>query len=159
MSGPKQLFDAAAKAYEDGDIEEAQRLGKKIVDEYPGYRLPSVAKEFVQTSKAPSTSVMAGQKAQRNAARSSEVTQSSGRYATTRMLATIFEFIGWAVVVVGVVVAIALSDRLGPVGLLSGSGVSFFGLLQVMGGQLIRAQVDTSDTALEILQVLKSRDQ
>lgn len=164
MSNAKQLYNAALMAYESGDFEEAERLGRKIIAESPEGNLAQAAQKFVRSpggeGQAPPTgSVESGSgaaysKERRNAASGAADPEPTGRYETARALASFFSLIGWLIVALGVLGAIPASEY-GPIAIGMCVALSFIGLVQVMGGQMIRATVDTADNTLKILHVLK----
>ncbi len=95
----------------------------------------------------------------------------NSRYQTARAIFSIIEFLGWVVVVIGVMVAIVGFSSGGILGRLSGNtpvllklfamlpglGFSFFGILSVAVAQVWRSQVDSAEYAREMLQIARGR--
>jgi hypothetical protein len=78
-----------------------------------------------------------------------------GTYDTARAIAGIFTFFGWALVVIGAIVAIVTfaGQRGGElfIGFGAGVAVAGIGFLQVAAGQIVRATVDTADYSRQSL--------
>jgi hypothetical protein len=172
MSNPKALYNAAIGAYEEGKLEDAERLAKKLVSEYPSSNLANAARRILRalnvSIEEPGENSQQGGVAQQSSSASEEafskeewdnapigsVHEPSGHYTTTRTLASLFSLVGWVIVALGVVTAFSLAN--GTSGFLIGVAIACLGLGQVMGGQLIRATVDTADNTLKILHALKN---
>lgn len=89
-------------------------------------------------------------------------TPSKSEYGVARGMCSLFSFIGWALVVIGVVIAfVGLSggNRYGGVSvaaILPGIGTIVSGFLTVMGAQVTRATVDNADHTREILLAIQN---
>ncbi|MEJ1372727.1 MAG: hypothetical protein RPU52_00405 [Candidatus Sedimenticola sp. (ex Thyasira tokunagai)] len=81
-------------------------------------------------------------------------------YKTTRAIAGFISFVGWISLVVGLFVAFQRITESGPeatIGLSMGIFIIYGALITIIGGQLTRANVDTTDYCREILDELRAR--
>lgn len=79
-------------------------------------------------------------------------------YGTTRGVAAFVSFIGWCVVVVGVIIVVigfAGMGRAGVIALGPGIGIAVGGLLLVVQGQLLRAIVDTASNTADLVALMR----
>ena len=94
---------------------------------------------------------------------SDRMTDPNTNYGVARSVATVISLLGWALVALGALVAIAavfggLNSRYGAVTLvavLPGLGTVVSGFLLIMGSQVTKATVDTADHTRAILQIAK----
>ena len=95
------------------------------------------------------------------------VSSVTSNYEVAQKIATIMSFIGWTIVVIGVMVALVGSAGMSQnpyarggsaiIGLLPGIGMSISGFFLVAGAQVTRAMVDNADNTREILNLMREQ--
>ena len=84
-------------------------------------------------------------------------------YEVTRLIASSISFLGWAIFIGGVVLALMGMSSGAPMclrfvfSLLPALGVAITGLFLVVAGQVTRATVDSADHTREILSIIKEK--
>lgn len=81
------------------------------------------------------------------------------RYGTARLVANGIEFIGWLVVIAGVIAIVMLLSNMGSRyfslgGILPGVGTLISGLFMIMGAQVTKATVDNADNTRELVSLM-----
>ncbi len=80
-------------------------------------------------------------------------------YGAARVVSGIGEFLGWVLVLIGVVlVFVSAAQEMGLVGFIVALGVGTSGLFLVMTAQFVRATVNNADTTRDILRFLQTKD-
>ena len=149
-SAADELLEKAMKAWDNGDKDRADYFCKQILEVYPESNAAQDAKEVLdglpeRSVTKPLTSPNTGSNSQ------------TSNYTTARGVSYIIEFLGWALVVVGVFAMIySATQNSGVMGVLIGIALTIGGLLQVMGAQIVRATVDNADHTGEMLAIMKS---
>ena len=81
------------------------------------------------------------------------------RYGTARLVANGIEFIGWLIVVAGIIAIVMLLSNMGSryfnlAGILPGVGTLISGLFMIMGAQVTKATVDNADNTRELVALM-----
>jgi hypothetical protein len=151
----QQLYENAIEAKNSGNEKVALKSLTKIINDYPDSKEAELARamRYKITHKEKTAA----------ASTSTSTAPYTSDYGTARGIAQVISVIGWIVVAVGSLAAIAGlsgSNQFGGVSLLAvlpGLGIAVSGLLLVVAGQVTRATVDNADHTREILKLLKER--
>lgn len=127
-----------------------------------GFHVGQISEDQWYVSRAELTGASSRSGSTAGTASSSNAAAYKSDYETARKVAMVISALGWIIVAVGVVAAIALAaqSRYGDSAFmlaLPGLALSISGLFLVAGGQVTRATVDNADHTREILHIISER--
>ena len=158
MSDADKMLKVAQQAWDDLDRVRATSICKEILKYHADTEAAKGAQAIVDGIDPPRKQQL-GQRNQRPSVAESHppVAAASSPYGTARGVATFLAIWGWLMFVAGFLVAGLVYSDIGFVGVIGGIAISFLGILQVTGAQIIKATVDNADHTGEILALMKAR--
>ena len=157
MSNSDDVLKIAKQAWDDMDKVRANQLARQILEYYPDSEAAIEAQAMVDgLSHQPGKSKTVSAKP--TARPAPPVESDTTSYDTERGVANIIEFIGWLIVVAGIIAGmVAVVYKGGAIGYFGAFGVSLSGFLLIMGAQVVKATVDNADQIRKILTEIQRR--
>ena len=153
MSNSDDVLKIAKQAWDEMDKVRANQLARQILEYYPDSEAAIEAQAIVdglshQLGKSQTVPVTP----------TPAIVSETTSYGTVRGVANFIEFIGWLIVVAGIIAGmVAVVYKGGAIGYFGAFGVSLSGFLLVMGAQVVKATVDNADHTRKILAVLEKK--
>ena len=165
MSDADKMLKVAQQARDDWDLVRAISICKEILKNHADTEAAKGAQAIVDGIDPPRKQQLGQRNQQPSVAESPSPAEShppvaaaSSPYGTARGVATFLAIWGWLMFVAGFLVAGLVYSDIGFVGVIGGIAISFLGILQVTGAQIIKATVDNADHTRKILAELQKRN-
>lgn len=160
------LLKNARSEQQKGNKSQAIKFYSTIVEKFPDSKEFQEAKAEIKYLKSTENNVNTTSASSDSITSKPKFTPYKSTYGTARFISLVVSFLGWLVVIAGIVgifVGLETGSKMlrgdaSILAILPGIGVILSGLFLVIAGQITRATVDNADHTGEMLQIMKNKN-